>query len=89
MRPQAGAATVLFHSVFWQYLSPATQEGLAAAIAEIGASATAEAPFAWLRFEPPPTNMRIIEVWLTTWPGGIERRLAQAHPHGAATTWLG
>ena len=89
VRPQAGAATVLFHSLFWQYLPPATQAGLAAAIAEIGASATPDAPFAWLRFEPPPTNMRIIEVWLTTWPGGIERRLAQAHPHGAATTWLG
>lgn len=88
VRPQAEAATVLFHSVFWQYLPKATQEGLAAAIAEIGASATPQAPFAWLRFEPPPTNLRIIEVWLTTWPGGVERRLAQAHPHGASTTWL-
>jgi hypothetical protein len=88
VRPQAGAATVLFHSVFWQYLPAATQEALTVAIGEIGGAATAEAPFAWLRFEPPPTDMRTIEVWLTTWPGGLERRLAQAHPHGASTTWL-
>ena len=88
VRPQPGAATVLFHSVFWQYLPKATQEALAATIADIGASATPDAPFAWLRFEPPPSNMRIIDVWLTSWPGAAERRLAEAHPHGASTTWL-
>jgi hypothetical protein len=88
VRPRAGAATVLYHSVFWQYLPPQTQTGLSETIADIGASATEAAPFAWLRFEPSPQDMRVIEVWLTLWPGGIERRLAEAHPHGASTTWL-
>lgn len=88
VRPQAGAATVLFHSIFWQYLSRETQTDLAVAIEAIGAAATAEAPFAWLRFEPPPANMATVEVRLTLWPGGIERKLAEAHPHGASVTWL-
>ena len=88
VRPQAGAATVLFHSIFWQYLPAETQAGLSAAIAAIGAAATAEAPFAWLRFEPPPTNMATVEVWLTLWPGGVERRLAEVHPHGASVSWM-
>ena len=89
IRPQTGAATVLFHSIFWQYLPRQTQTDLTAAIETIGATATEDAPFAWLRFEPPPTNMATVEVWLTLWPGGTERRLAEAHPHGASVTWLG
>lgn len=88
IRPQPGAATVLFHSIFWQYLPAQTQTDLGEAIAAIGAAATAEAPFAWLRFEPPPANMATVEVWLTTWPGGLDRRLAEAHPHGAEINWL-
>jgi hypothetical protein len=89
VRPQAGAATVLYHSVFWQYLPPTTQAALAAAIAAIGESATEAAPFAWLRFEAPPDDLRFMDVRLTLWPGGVERKLAQAHPHGASTRWLG
>jgi len=85
--PKAGAATVLYHSVFWQYLPGATQVGLVEAIAGIGARATSEAPFAWLRFEPSADNMALFEVRLTQWPGGIERKLAEAHPHGAWVRW--
>ncbi len=89
VRPQAGAATVLFHSIFWQYLPAQTQTDLAAAIEAIGESATPDAPFAWLRFEPPPTNMATVEVWLKSWPGGLDRRLAVTHPHGAEVAWGG
>ncbi|WP_296596225.1 DUF2332 family protein [Phenylobacterium sp.] len=87
--PRPGAATVLYHSVFWHYLPAATQAGLASAIADLGARATAEAPFAWLRFEPAPDDMALIEVRLTLWPSGAERVLAHAHPHGAWIRWLG
>lgn len=89
VRPQSGAATVLYHSVFWQYLPAETQAGLSQAIADLGAAATAEAPFAWLRYEPPPTDMSIMEVRLTLWPGGQDRRLAVVHPHGASVAWAG
>ena len=84
-----GTVSVLFHSVFWQYMPPATQAALEAMIAQIGAEATADAPFAWLRLEPPPTTMINMEIRLTTWPGGEERLLGRSHPHGAWVEWLG
>lgn len=87
--PKAGAATVLFHSVFWQYMPPATETALRAAIEAQGALATRQAPFAWLRMEPPPGAVVGMEVTLTLWPGGESRVLAKVHPHGARVTWFG
>ena len=84
--PRAGAATVLYHSVFWQYMPPESQVALGRLIHDIGAAATAEAPFAWLRMEP-PVNVPRMEIRLTLWPGGEERVLAEAHPHGAYVRW--
>lgn len=86
--PQAGAATVLFHSVFWQYLPDETADALRATIEAKGAQATADAPFAWLRMEPPPGSIVGMEVTLTLWPGGESRVLARVHPHGARVEWL-
>ncbi len=85
--PKAGAVTVLYHSVFWQYMPPESQAALAAIIDDLGAQATLEAPFAWLRMEPPPGNLAAMEVRLTLWPGGQDRILADVHPHGAFVTW--
>jgi hypothetical protein len=82
VRPQPGTATVLYHSIFWQYLPPDTRAGLTAAIAEAGAQATDAAPFAWLRMEPPRDNLALVELRLTSWPGGEDRLLAEVHPHG-------
>ena len=87
--PRAGAATVLYHSVFWQYMPAASQAALAGLIAEIGARATPDAPFAWLRMEPDPENMLVMQVRLTLWPDGSERVLAEVHPHGAWVRWAG
>ncbi len=87
--PAPGAATVLFHSVFWQYLPAGSRAALAALIRKIGASATPHAPFAWLRMEPThPTNPMVMQVRLTLWPDGTERLLAETHPHGATVRWL-
>jgi hypothetical protein len=87
--PQPGAATVLFHSVFWQYMPAESQIGLRAAIEAIGGQAAAEAPFAWLRMEPAPESLMVMQVRLTVWPGGEDRLLAETHPHGAQVRWLG
>ena len=87
--PRDGAATVLFHSVFWQYMPSESQVALEQAIRNIGARATVTAPFAWLRMEPSAETMLVMEVRLTLWPGGEERLLARTHPHGATVTWLG
>lgn len=86
--PVDGAATVLCHSVFWQYLAVDTQSALEALIAELGAKATASAPFAWVRMEPTPSLLHRQELRLTLWPGGEERLLARGHPHGAWVEWL-
>jgi hypothetical protein len=85
--PREGAATVLFHSVFWQYMPAESQAALTGVIADLGALATASGPFAWLRMEPPPDNLAAMEVRLTLWPGGEERLLALVHPHGAWVEW--
>jgi len=87
--PRPGAATVLYHSIFWQYLPLETREGLEATIREIGARATPEAPFAWLRMESPPHSLATVELRLTSWPGGEDRMLAEVHPHGAWIRWVG
>jgi hypothetical protein len=88
-RPQDGTVTVLFHSVFWQYMSPESQAALTGTLEALGALATGAAPFAWLRMEPPPQNLAVMEVRLTLWPGGEERLLALVHPHGAWVEWKG
>lgn len=87
--PKAGAATVLYHSVFWVYMSPEDQAALTAAIERLGAQATPEAPFAWLRMEAQPGNLALMDLRLTIWPTGEERLLGHAHPHGAWVEWLG
>ncbi|CAN5801246.1 DUF2332 domain-containing protein [soil metagenome] len=86
--PQPGAVTVLYHSVFWQYMPTESQAALAQTIADHGAAATSDAPFAWLRMEPPPEHMSNMELRLTLWPGGEDRILATVHPHGAWVKWL-
>ena len=84
-RPSKGTATVLFHSIVRQYLSEPACVRLDHAIAHASGLATAEQPFAWLRMEV--TLQGVYEVRLTLWPGGEERLLAVAHPHGAEVAW--
>jgi hypothetical protein len=78
-------ATVVFHSVFQQYLTEQGRAELAALIEQAGARATAGQPFAWLRMEP---ANRTFDVRLTQWPGGHERLLATADAHGRDINWL-
>lgn len=85
--PAPGTATVIYHSVFWQYMPHESQAALRKTIEYLGLGATAQAPLAWLRMEPPPENMAGREVRLTLWPGGEERVLADVHPHGASVRW--
>lgn len=83
---RSGVATVVFHSVFWQYLSEDQRMELRAVIEDEGASATASAPVAWLSMEPGGDTF---EVRLRLWPGRRDRVLAHTGPHGAPVRWLG
>ena len=81
--PRSGITQVLFHSVVWGYLAAETRERIQSCLTRVGASARADAPIAWLRFEIPG------QLRLTLWPGGSEQVLANAHPHGEWIEWLG
>jgi hypothetical protein len=85
-RRRVGAAWVLMHSVVWQYIPAAEQADITAQMAAAGAAATAAAPLAWLRFEPPEPDLRM-ELRCRLWPGGQDRLLAVCHPHGAWVEW--
>jgi hypothetical protein len=88
--PRKGVATTVFHSIAFQYFPAQTQARIHAHMERAGARATAAAPLAWLRFElepgadsetPPALRLRL-------WPGGEDRLLARAHPHGKLVQWL-
>jgi hypothetical protein len=79
-----GTATVVFHSIVWQYLQHEGRERILAALAATGAAATAQAPLAWLRMEPAGARTAVT---LTTWPGGAERVVASAGFHGDDVRW--
>lgn len=81
-RPRPGQATVVFHSVFLQYVAAPGRAALAALIRRAGAAASLDAPLAWLRMEPTPNTY---ETRLTLWPGGREALVATSGPHGRAT----
>lgn len=85
--PAPGEATVLFHSIVWQYLAAEKQRRIAAAIQRAGEQASANAPFAWLRMEPAPDS-RHCELRLTLWPPGQDRLLAHADFHGRWIRWV-
>jgi hypothetical protein len=88
VRPVPGTATVLYHSVMWQYMPAATQARIAAHMAAMSALATPDAPLAWLSMEMVPGDA-LMEVSLRQWPKGGQRCLARVHPHGAFVEWGG
>ena len=48
----AGAVTVIYHSIVWQYIDKAERARIADIIRTAGATATSESPIAWVMFEP-------------------------------------
>ena len=82
-----GQALVLMHSVVWQYIARAEQDDIRAQMQAAGQAATAKAPLAWLRFEPPAPD-KPVDVRCRFWPGGADRLLARCHPHAARIDWL-
>ena len=84
-----GLATIVFHSIVTQYLGEEGRSRLVQVIHDAASRATDDAPLAWLRLEPTdPTGGGRFLVHLSTWPGGGERILAEAHPHGPPVRWL-
>lgn len=81
-----GVATVVFHSIVWQYLPTATREALRAALRDAGERATDRSPLCWLRMEP--ATAEHADLRLTTWPTGHDEVLAHVGYHGTPVRWL-
>jgi hypothetical protein len=81
-----GVATVVYHSIVWQYLPRPTRDGVRGALRVAGEGTTSAAPLCWLRMEPATPEHADLRV--TTWPGGEEVVLAEVGYHGGAIRWL-
>ncbi|HWT24402.1 MAG TPA: DUF2332 domain-containing protein [Solirubrobacteraceae bacterium] len=80
-----GTATIVFHSIVWQYLDDTERSRVRAAIEDAGARASAATPLAWLRMEADGPDTRLD---VTVWPGATTRVLGRAGFHGRPVTWL-
>lgn len=80
-------ATVVFHSIVWQYLGTTVQRALRGALHEAGSRATPQAPLVWARMEPAGP---VAHVTATVWMGGQpnEHLLAEIGYHGQNMRWL-
>jgi hypothetical protein len=89
--PAVGVATVVFHSVVWQYLPDETRSTIVDSLADAGRRATVDAPVAYLRLEPAPETYVPAQLRLTRWPGPAvaDVLLATAGFHLGPVTWLG
>jgi len=85
VRLVSGTWTVLWHSIFRQYLDEAQRADLADGVAALGDAATPRARFAYLYFEQ--SRAGGCAVVLTTWPGGHRRVLGSAPAHGLPVRW--
>ncbi len=84
--PSTATATVVFHSIVWQYLSRTTRQRARDAIHRAGELATADAPLFWMRFEP--ANRVHAELRLMSFPPGSDELLANVGYHGRNISWV-
>ncbi|MFC5182328.1 DUF2332 domain-containing protein [Actinomadura harenae] len=91
LAPRPGVVTVVWHSLMWQYLSPAQQADVTAAVERAGAAATPDAPVAHLHLEQADdADFHSLPVLtLRLWPegGGGRRVLADTPHHGVPAHW--
>lgn len=80
-----GAATIVFHSAVWQYISEPEQHQIVTIIEDAGKSASKDAPVAWLRMES--VNKRF-EIRLRIYPGFEEQVIATSRAHAPSVLWL-
>ncbi len=82
---EAGVATVVQHSIVWQYVPVDERPAIAAVIERRGRDATPDSPLVWVRYEPDEWDRTRAAVWVRCWPAGGDRLVAHADYHGR---WL-
>ena len=88
--PVAGCVTVVFHSIFWQYMPREDRREVRREFERAGAAATEDAPLAWLRMEA--RTLDVGELELTLWTGSgepLHAVLAECGFHGQFIDWKG
>jgi hypothetical protein len=89
---QRGTTLVVWHSIFWQYLSAEARLRLQAQLDRLGGEATAAAPVAHLSLELEEVSPDAV-VRLRMWPAtsfpeyGDAAAIAVAAPHGIPVNW--
>lgn len=85
----AGATTVVWHSVVWQYVDPQERAAVDELLAEAGAAAGEDAPLVRASMEPERVDGRwVFRVRVQRWPGGGVAHVADALGHGPPVTWV-
>lgn len=79
---------VVYHTIVWQYLTKATQQGIEKLLKKVGGKATVSSPLAWLRIEPDGEEPGA-RIALTLWPSGKTYYLGRADFHGRWVEWRG
>jgi len=83
-RPQPQACHMVYHSLFWQYLTDAQQREIIDAMAR--ARLQTNEPLAHVAMEADDSGPGAL-VTLTLWPQGTEIALGRADFHGAWVDW--
>lgn len=80
-------ATVVFHSIVWQYLGRSVQDGVRRVLEEAGAATGGGTPLVWIRMEPAGA---VADVRATVWQDGSrsDHLLAEIGYHGQQMRWL-
>jgi hypothetical protein len=90
-RAERDVLTVVWHSVVWQYVSPADRAMGRAVLADAATKATPTTPLALLVFESRRSDDAAegyrFELLLKLWPAGISLNLGYGSGHGAPFTW--
>lgn len=88
LRTRRERATVVFHSIVWQYLGPDVQRRFRQALEDAALTATPENPLVWARMEPAG---KVADVRVTVWRGKEpeEYLLAEIGYHGQNMNWQG
>lgn len=82
-------ATVIFHSIVWQYLGTERQKSIRETISRFGSESSPQAPLVWARMEPagPVADVQV-DVWDGTSAAPVHSRLAEIGYHGQNMRWL-
>lgn len=83
-----GLATVVYHSIFWDYPPAEVRDRMERTIREAGERATEDAPLAWLSYEEGTEEPSVVELRLRMWPGGDERLLGTGRHHRHTVHWV-